>query len=348
MEIMQPKICLFPVLNGPGGPTSFQGRLAAGLQKRGIDVTPDPSVRNLAAILIIGGSSSLIPLWQARRRGVHIVHRLNGMNWIHRRRRTGLRHYLRAEYGNRLLALIRSHLAQSMVYQSCFAQQWWQDVYGPDRARSHVIYNAVDLSWFTPLPDEQPPVDKWRLLVVEGNLGGGYDWGLEVAVKLANKLSALEDFSHRPFELVVAGGAESHIQQAWQARSQVPLHFTGWLPRREIPELDRSAHLLYAADIHPACPNSVIEALACGLPVLAFDTGALRELVTPDAGRVVPYGGDAWQLEPPDIPGLVRAAGEILTNQGSLRRGARQLAEQNFDLEKMVDTYLHVLLGSSR
>ena len=44
-----------------------------------------------------------------------------------------------------------------------------------------------------------------------------------------------------------------------------------------------------------------MEALACGMPVVSFDTGALPELVTQDAGRVVAYGADAWRLEPPDI-----------------------------------------------
>ena len=45
------------------------------------------------AILVIAGTRNLLPLWRARRRGVRIVQRLDGINWIHRRRHTGLRHF---------------------------------------------------------------------------------------------------------------------------------------------------------------------------------------------------------------------------------------------------------------
>jgi len=79
----------------------------------------------------------------------------------------------------------------------------------------------------------------------------------------------------------------------------------GLIPRDAIPALDRSAHLLYSADLNAACPNSVIEALACGLPVAGFATGALPELVTGDSGRLVPYGGDPWKLDTPAVPALV-------------------------------------------
>ncbi len=98
--------------------------------------------------------------------------------------------------------------------------------------------------------------------------------------------------------------------------------------------------------MNAACPNSVIEALACGLPVVSFDTGALPELVTSDAGRMATYGGDPWELDPPDVAALAQAAAEVLQNQAKLRLGARRQAEQAFGLDKMVDEYLQVLLGS--
>jgi glycosyltransferase involved in cell wall biosynthesis len=114
--------------------------------------------------------------------------------------------------------------------------------------------------------------------------------------------------------------------------------------REEIPALDRSAHLLYAADLHPACPNAVIEALACGLPVAAFDTGSLRELVPAGAGCIAAYGSDPWKLEKPDIPDLAKMAVPVLTNPEPYRLAARAQAEQAFDLDVMVEKYVHVLL----
>jgi glycosyltransferase involved in cell wall biosynthesis len=85
--------------------------------------------------------------------------------------------------------------------------------------------------------------------------------------------------------------------------------------------------------------------MACGLPVAAFQTGALPELVTGDAGRLVPYGGDPWKLERPDIPALASAAAEILADPQRFRKAARRHAEESFGLDRMVERYLDILLG---
>ena len=115
---------------------SFRYKLTAGLQARGVEVTHDLGASNYDGVLIIGGTRHLLGLWRAKRRGVPIVQRLDGMNWLHRHLKTGLRHRLRAEYGNLLLNLIRTRFATRIVYQSQFARDWWTRVYGPTPAPS--------------------------------------------------------------------------------------------------------------------------------------------------------------------------------------------------------------------
>jgi glycosyltransferase involved in cell wall biosynthesis len=166
---------------------------------------------------------------------------------------------------------------------------------------------------------------------------------LDVATQLTTMLQNMLD---KPVELSIAGDVPETLKMQYQKNfPDLMINWVGVIPQEQIPALDRSAHLLYSADLNAACPNSVIEALACGLPVLAFDTGALAELVTPDAGSVVPYGGDHWKLDPPDIPALAQAALPILADNVPYRKCARQRAEEAFDLDKMTKAYLEVLLG---
>jgi glycosyltransferase involved in cell wall biosynthesis len=337
----KPRLCLVPHLRGVGGMSSFQRRLAQGLFDRGYDVVYDLRREPYAAVLVIGGTRQLPALYRARRAGVRIVQRLNGMNWLHRLRSTGIRHYLRAEYGNLILATIRSRLAQHVVYQSHFARSWWQRRYGPTLIPTSVVLNGVDLELYSPGGPQDRPNDTWRLLLLEGRLAGGYELGLETAAGLMQRLVSLVE---RPVELFVAGKVDSHVQERLQTSSAFQLSFLGQVPPEQVPQLDRSVHLLYSADIHAACPNAVVEALACGLPVISFDTGALPELVTGGSGEIVPYGADPWKLEPPDLDSLASAALKVLRNQPAYRLAARARAQAGLGLDEMVDGYLHALL----
>ena len=93
-------ICLVPVIQSVTGPASFQLKLKAELQKRGFIVHHDPQRTDTGVILVIAASRHIGSLLQARRRGVRIVQRLNGINWIHRKRTTGAAHFIRAELRN--------------------------------------------------------------------------------------------------------------------------------------------------------------------------------------------------------------------------------------------------------
>jgi glycosyltransferase involved in cell wall biosynthesis len=326
-------------VEGPGGVTSFRLKFEEGLRARGVDVTNDPAEQT-DAILVLAGTRHLLPLRNARRRGVRIVQRLDGINWVHRIHWAGFRYTLRAIYGNRTLAFIRARFADHVVYQSQFVKYWWEDWYRPARVSSSVILNAADLTRFTPHGLHERPSGHHRLLVVEGSLAGGLNYGMFNAAALASALA--KKFR---IELMIAGQVDGRTKQKLKNQSAFRLQFMDTVVREHVPWLMRSAHVLFSAEVNPPCPNSVIEALACGLPVVGFDTGSLPELVQGDAGRLVPYAANPWKLEPPNIAGLAEAAVEVLDDQQRFRAAARDRAEKVFDVENMVDEYLKVLLG---
>jgi glycosyltransferase involved in cell wall biosynthesis len=334
------RLCLIPQVPGHAGPAAFQKRLALGMERRGVEVTFDSGDPHLGAVLVNGGTRQLRRLRRLQARGLPVIQRLDGMNWIHRRRRTGAFHFLRAELNNLNLRLIRRRFSDGQVYQSQFSRVWWERVGGPGQRPAWVVYNGVPLDDYVPGSDDLRPSDRVRLAVIEGRLAGGYeiglDWALGLAAGLARELK-------RGVELVIAGMAQPDVIPQ-PPRGGVELRWLGQVPPAAIPELDRSSHLLFSADLHPACPNSVIEAMACGLPVVSYDTGALPEMVIGDSGRLAPYGADPWRVDPPDAGALVRAAAAVLDEQPRFRRGARLRAEEAFGLDRMVDGYL-VALG---
>ena len=337
---MEKTICIVPHQPGLGGPASFQARLIRVLTDRGYRVSHEILDPMNFAILVVGGTKNIHQLHQAQRAGVRIIQRLNGMNWVHRKRRTGIRHFLRAEVNNQILATIRE-IADGVVYQSDFSRAWWNRVRGEVQSVSCVVHNGVDLQEFSPEGVDNKPVDRYRILLVEGNLGGGYEQGLTTAVEMVKLLNRRLE---KTTELTVVGKVPAALKDNVNTEG-ITIDWKGVIPREEIPAIDRSAHMLFSADINAACPNSVIEAMACGLPVIGYDTGALKELVAGGSGEIAPYGSDVWQLRKPDIHALADAAQKVLLTQETYAANAREYAKAHFDIQRIADRYLEMLLG---
>jgi glycosyltransferase involved in cell wall biosynthesis len=337
---MTQRICIVPKVHGVGGMVSFLHKFSTAVEKHGVAVTNELADTPYDAVLVIGGTREILSLWRQKQRGVRVVQRLDGINWIHRVRPVSLKHSLRAEYGNLLLAVIRNFVAERIVYQSEFSHKLWDARFGIPGKPVSVAHNGVDLNVYSPRVGQASSLT-YKLLVVEGSLSGGYESGLENAVRLAEGLAA----RGWPMEVLVAGEVSQALNAKWAAKSSVPLKWAGLVTQEAVPDLMRSAHLLFSADVHPSCPNSVIEALACGLPVVSFDTGSLAELVTPECGFIAPYGSNSWKLEPPDVVGLAAGAENVLKDWPKFSAAARKRAEAAFGLELMVDKYLDALLG---
>jgi glycosyltransferase involved in cell wall biosynthesis len=324
---------------GVAGPAAFQRRLADGLVHRGWKVSYGFSNLPCGIILVIGGSREFGQLRVARDEGIPIVQRLNGMNWIHRQTSTGLRHYIRAEFNNFILRIIRDRFASWIIYQSDFAQRWWEDKYGVKPVGNSIIHNGVPINTYSPKVEGEDSEDRIRLLMVEGNLSGGYEVGLRTGVRLAREINQRTD---KQVLLRVVGNVPDKLKHEFTGLSEIEIDWVGLLPPDQVPGYFRSADLLYAGDPNPACPNAVIEALASGLPVVAFNTGAIPEIVLGESGRIVPYGGDVWELDPPDVAGLAGAVVGMLDNLPLYKKGARKRALEAFDVDMMVDRYISV------
>lgn len=320
-------IICFPHKPGSGGPGSFQTRFEKSLQEKGWTIQYKSSVPKPDLIFVVGGTRHILWLLQMKLKGVLVVYRLDGISWLHRKKKVGLKHFLIAEYRNLLGKLIHAFMADKIIYQSQFVQHWWDKSGFVKRKNISIIYNGVAIPDIT-IKNETNDVP---LIVLEGNI----DYS-PYAIRLLNELS--ENIENK-IRVQLYGkfeykGNENKLSEL--------IDYRGFVKRDKVFDV-LSDSIYLSLDINPACPNTVIEALACGAPVVAYDTGSLKELVPPEAGIIVPYGSDPWQLAYPDVDALAKAVLKVKDNYSWYSANARKVAEERYSIEDMTKKYLKVI-----
>jgi len=114
----------------------------------------------------------------------------------------------------------------------------------------------------------------------------------------------------------------------------------------EAPALLRRGSVLVHTKFNDPCPGVVLEAMACGLPVVHSASGGTPELVGPDAGIGVEAPLDFERDHPPDPAALAEAVNRVL-DDGAYRAAARERA-LGFDLAPWVERHAELfqaLLG---
>lgn len=155
------------------------------------------------------------------------------------------------------------------------------------RARLHPVPNPVDTSVFRPARAGESDGGGPPRAVVVGALkaGKGHPELLEALAHLDRDGAGLA------VDLVGEGpdrqALEAHTRRLGLERS---VRFHGRLTREEVAERMRTAHFLILPSLWENAPVAAIEALACGLPVVASRVGGIPEIVPDDAGLLVPPG----------------------------------------------------------
>ncbi|MBD2020371.1 glycosyltransferase family 4 protein [Leptolyngbya sp. FACHB-36] len=120
---------------------------------------------------------------------------------------------------------------------------------------------------------------------------------------------------------------EAYWQQVRQAYLNAPVTYEGFLPTGELQQaLGMCQGLVMTPRWVEAFGNVAIEALACGVPVIAYRRGGPAEIVRD--------GETGWLVEPDSVEGLVAAIARLDELD---RRACRQQAEQDYSLEAMSD-----------
>ena len=171
---------------------------------------------------------------------------------------------------------------------------------GVPAERTEVVGNGVDTARFQPV-DRAAAREKFRLPAdakVLISVGGLVERkGMH---RVIDTLPAL--LEHHPalhYLIVGSGGPEGDMRAELEAQVarlglSERVHFLGALPPDELKWPLSAADVFVLSTRNEGWANVFLEAMACGLPVIATDVGGNAEVVCrPELGRIVPFGDAA-------------------------------------------------------
>lgn len=268
----------------------------------------------------------------------------------------GIKHRVHGEHGrdmddldgsNKKLQLLRRlhrPLINRYIPLSQDLERYLTEKIGIHSSRISQIYNGVDTDRFKPVQGEKPDLP----------VGGSFTPAGAIVIGTVGRFQSVKD------QMNLAEGFILLLNKNPDLKSIARLVMIGDGPLRE-PVLGRLADAGYADlvwapgaqdDVNELLPaidlfvlpslaegisNTLLEAMSCGLPVIATAVGGNPELVVDGVtGTLIP---------PADSPALADALALYLRNPALLEShgaAARQRVEEKFSIKAMVERYMGV------
>ncbi len=276
----------------------------------------------------LGALEAQVPAWLAGVRGrVHGEHGrdaadVNGTNRAH----IAMRRFYRP--------FVQQHIALGQELARYARQR-----IGVSAGRLNTIYNGVDIQRFSPPASRSP--------IAGCPFSGGNFWlagtvGRMQTVKAQPLLAKafvraleLQPALRATLRLAMVGGGELRAECAaiLEAAGVADL---AWLPgeRSDVPDVMQGLDCFVLPSLAEGISNTILEAMATALPVLATQVGANAELVQDGrTGLIVPAGNVEALAE-----GIMRMAADPVSARTMGARG-REVVENRFSLNAMVAAY---------
>jgi len=220
------------------------------------------------------------------------------------------------EYFSRSIRRVRPTLgrASAVVVPSGFLEAVFRE-FG---VATQVVPNIVDLDFFHPAASRRS--DGTFTIAIARNLEALY--GIDTALEAF----ALARAEHAGLRLKIAGSGPQRVELERLARQlniDGSVTFLGRLDRPDIVALYHAADAMLNPSRVDNMPNSVLEALACGVPVVSTEVGGVPYMVR---------DGETALLVEVDQPeamaaALLRLAGDEELRAALIQRGAQVVAQ---------------------
>ena len=203
---------------------------------------------------------------------------------------------------------------------------WVVPIIGPNS-----IWHGVDLEVF------HPPQRKRKNKVFKVGISGRVD-NNKIPEGFLKELEALDA---KGLQFVILGDVLHDNAKSVKKRLEaLPfVRYMGWIDRANLPQELRKLDILCVPSNRECCPMTVIEGMACGLPVVARNTSGLTHLVGD--------GGFLCENDAEIIDAIRNLSGDKGLWQETRKRAAKRAIE-HFDIESNHAEYMKIYGARSR
>ncbi|MCK9352703.1 MAG: glycosyltransferase [Gallionella sp.] len=225
------------------------------------------------------------------------------------------------------------------TFQLISPSHWLADCAGNSALFSkqpcRVIHNGIDLKRFHPLDRKQARsilrLREDRRYVLFGAISSTSDArkGFHLLLPAIRRLAAMPEFAGNT-ELLIFG-ANAPVNPV---DFGLPVHYMGHLyDEISLAILYSAADVFASPSMQDNLPNTLVEALACGTPCVAFDIGGMQDLIE--------HEKTGYLVNAYDIEGLSAGLAQALADDGDSKREAcRAKAEKSFGELVVAEKYL--------
>jgi len=203
-----------------------------------------------------------------------------------------------------------------------------------NRYSSKILIAGEHFLDFTTFTVTTPYHDRPNLIGYIGRLSG--EKGVQ---HFAQALPAILS-NHQDLRVLIGGdGQLKDIVEASLQDTRIAdrVDLPGWISHDELPKYLNQLRLLVLPSYTEGLPNIMLEALACGTPVLATDVGAIPDVIRDgETGFIMEDNSPECIAE-----NVIRALNSPVLEQ--IAENGRLFVEENFTFEKVVENWKGVL-----
>lgn len=242
-----------------GGPTTFMQNLQTYLDRHNFSYLP--SFKD-AKIFFVVHTCPVSTVDKIKSQGGYIIQRLGGT-------------YYPSKHGEKYIELnqnakkIYLDYADAVIFQNQYCRDQCFEMFGR-REDYQIIVNGTDKSIFYPAQSQKNTRIQGRIQFVTTGRFRNIDM-IEPVVKALDLVKNQLDFEFKVIGPVVNPSLKPYFQRSY-------LRHIETLSLSEIAEVLRTSDVFIYSHLNPPCPNSIVEAVSCGIPIVGFDSGSMAEL----------------------------------------------------------------------